>query len=102
MDQDASYGSPNFQWFRKRYSRFVYIDRVIVGTAFRRQGLAQALYAHLFETARAAGQTRVVCEVNAEPANPVSDAFHAALGFQPVGLAALPNGKTVRYLERLG
>jgi predicted GNAT superfamily acetyltransferase len=35
-----------------------------------------------------------------DPPNPVSDAFHRALGFTEIGRAALANGKTVRYLER--
>ena len=30
LDQDANYSSPNFQWFRARYSRFVYVDRIVV------------------------------------------------------------------------
>ena len=55
---------------------------------------------------RAAGHERVVCEVNADPPNPVSDAFHAALGFAEVGSARLSGtplssmGKTVRYFSR--
>jgi predicted GNAT superfamily acetyltransferase len=30
FDQDAISASPNFQWFKSRYKRFVYVDRVIV------------------------------------------------------------------------
>ncbi|RYF90942.1 MAG: GNAT family N-acetyltransferase, partial [Caulobacteraceae bacterium] len=29
FDQDAAYDSPNFLWFRERYARFVYVDRVV-------------------------------------------------------------------------
>jgi predicted GNAT superfamily acetyltransferase len=44
----------------------------------------------------------VVCEVNIEPPNLLSDAFHAAMGFDGVGQAAIHNGtKTVRYLEKI-
>jgi uncharacterized protein len=43
---------------------------------------------------------QVTCEVNSAPPNPVSDKFHAALGFLPVGSALLSNGKTVTYLSR--
>ena len=43
----------------------------------------------------------MVCEVNAEPPNPASDAFHAALGFTEVGQATLNRGKVVRYFARL-
>lgn len=97
---DADYDSANFQWFRARYDRFAYIDRVVTAPEARGRGHARALYAHLFTAARAAALERVVCEVNSDPPNPASAAFHAALGFVPVGEARLPGGKTVAYLER--
>ena len=101
FDQDADYDSPNFLWFRARYPRFVYVDRVVVAPSARGRGLARQLYQGLFERAALAGHDRVVCEVNAEPPNPVSDAFHAALGFAEVGSASIHAGrKTVRYYER--
>jgi len=100
FDQAAAYDSPNFLWFRERYDRFVYVDRIVVAEAARGRGLAKALYLELFAAATAAGHTRVVCEVNAEPPNPASDAFHAALGFVEVGTAELGGGKVVRYFER--
>ena len=28
LDQDAAYDNSNFQWFRSRFERFVYIDRI--------------------------------------------------------------------------
>ena len=101
FDQDAAYDSPNFLWFRARYPRFVYVDRIVVAPSARGRGLARRLYDDLFHHARRAGHQRVVCEVNREPPNPASDAFHAALGFSEVGLAAIHGGaKTVRYLSR--
>ncbi len=33
FDQDAAYDSPNFLWFRERYSRFVYVDRIVVASS---------------------------------------------------------------------
>lgn len=98
FDQDADYDSANFQWFRERYPRFVYVDRVVTAPHARGRGLARKLYAYLFEQARTAGHDRVVCEVNSDPPNPASEAFHQALGFEPVGEALLENGKTVTYL----
>ena len=101
FDQGADYDSENFLWFRARYPRFVYVDRVVVADRARGRGLARRLYEALFDKARAAGHTLVTCEVNADPPNPASDAFHAALGFGEVGLAALRGGdKTVRYFAR--
>ena len=101
FDQDADYDSVNFLWFRERFARFVYVDRVVVADAARGRGLARRLYDDLFAAARAAGHARIVCEVNSDPPNPASDAFHAALGFAPVGTAQIHGGeKTVTYLER--
>jgi predicted GNAT superfamily acetyltransferase len=101
FDQDARYDSPNFLWFRERYPRFVYIDRIVTAAQARGRGLAQRLYFELFEQAARAGHERVVCEINLSPPNPGSDAFHAALGFTEVGSAAIHGGaKTVRYLAR--
>jgi predicted GNAT superfamily acetyltransferase len=101
MDQDADYASPNFQWFRARYPRFVYVDRIVVAPSARGRGYARLLYRDLFEHALRAGHERVVCEVNSRPPNPESDGFHAALGFAEIGSANIHNGsKAVRYLLR--
>jgi predicted GNAT superfamily acetyltransferase len=101
FDQDADYDSPNFLWFRARYPRFVYVDRIVVAGHARGRGLARRLYLDLFEQALRAGHERVVCEVNAIPPNPASDAFHADLGFVEVGSGEIHGGsKTVSYLAR--
>jgi uncharacterized protein len=99
FDQDASYDSPNFLWFRNRYSRFVYVDRVVTAPHARGRGLARLLYGRLIEGVKAANHVRIVCEVNCEPPNPGSAALHNSLGFAPVGAARLAAGKTVTYLE---
>jgi predicted GNAT superfamily acetyltransferase len=102
LDQTASYDSPNYAWLKGRYPRFVYVDRIAVAAHARGRGLARTLYEDLFARAKSAGHDLIVCEVNAVPPNPGSDAFHAALGFTEVGQAVLPErGKTVRYLARL-
>jgi predicted GNAT superfamily acetyltransferase len=101
LDQDADYDSPNYVWFRSRFERFVYIDRVVVASQARGRGLARRLYNEVFEHAARAGHDRVTCEVNSHPPNPQSDAFHAALGFAQVGAGSTHGGaKFVRYLVR--
>ena len=85
FDQGAAYDSPNYLWFRQRYRRFVYVDRVVVAPVARGRGYAGLLYADLFDRAGRTGHDIVVCEVNRDPPNPASDAFHAAQGFTEVG-----------------
>ncbi|MEM9049187.1 MAG: GNAT family N-acetyltransferase [Pseudomonadota bacterium] len=94
---DASYQSSNYRWFRMRGGRFAYIDRVVVAPGAMRRGVARTLYAALTDAARAVSLKEVTCEVNLDPPNPASDAFHAALGFGEVGRVT-HSEKTVRYL----
>ena len=99
FDEQADYDSPNFQWFCARYPRFIYIDRVAVAVSARGKGFARRLYQGVIGHAAKAGHDVIVCEVNAIPPNPLSDAFHAAMGFSEVGMASVYGGtKTVRYL----
>jgi hypothetical protein len=101
LDQGSRIDGFNFRWFKARHARFVYVDRVVVAAGARGSGLGRALYLDLFAAAREAGQRVVCAEVNVEPPNPASDAFHAALGFAEVGRASHPDyGRVVRYLER--
>ena len=100
LSQDADYASPNFNWFKRRYRQFVYVDRVIVAEALRVKGLARGLYEDLFLAARRSEFALVCCEVNLDPPNPASEALHAVLGFRDVGRARLTAAKAVRYLAR--
>jgi predicted GNAT superfamily acetyltransferase len=102
FDQSADdYRSPNYLWFRERYTSFAYVDRIIVAEHARGRGLARQLYEALFVKAKGDGHEIVACEVNSDPPNPGSDAFHAAMGFAQVGSAAIYGGKrTVSYLVR--
>jgi len=93
LSQDAEYASPNFNWFKRRYRQFVYVDPVIVAEALRGKGLAHGLYEDLFLAARRS-------EFNLDPPNPASEALHAVLGFRDVGRARLTATKAVRYLAR--
>lgn len=101
FDQLADYDSPNFLWFRNRYARFVYVDRIAVAAHARGRGIARAIYHDLFTQASAHGHNVVTCEVNADPPNPESDAFHARLGFAAVGTAVIQGAdKSVTYFAR--
>ena len=99
FEHSDGYDGTHFGWFRGQIDRFLYVDRIVVGQAWRRHGLARMLYREVFRQAARRGLGRVCCEVNVEPPNPVSDAFHGSLGFEEVGRATIDGGaKTVRYL----
>jgi predicted GNAT superfamily acetyltransferase len=98
--QDADYDGVHFSWFRDRFESFVYVDRVVVAHAARGRGIARAMYADLFQRAQSDGHSTICCEVNVDPPNPASDAFHASLGFREIGRASMANGKAVRYFTK--
>lgn len=101
LSERAPQNAPNWRWFAARFARFVYIDRIVVAKGSRKLGLGKLLYNDLTDAARAAGHTRLCCEVNIDPPNPASDIFHTRMGFEEMGRAHLPDrGKTVRYLMR--
>ncbi len=81
----ADYESENYRWFSSRSTDFLYVDRIVVADGFRGQGLGQVLYDAIFGTARREVLAEVLCEVNLEPPNPGSLAFHDRLGFLEVG-----------------
>ena len=92
---------PNHAWFLARRAAFLYVDRVCVAAPVHQQGIARALYEDGLAFAAERNLPVLCCEVNTQPPNPRSDAFHARLGFHEVGRAYLADrGKAVRYLER--
>lgn len=101
LDATAPHDGVNFRWFASRMDDFVYIDRIVVAAVARGRGIAAAFYDDLAEAARVMGRRALVAEVNFDPPNPGSLAFHARTGFHAVGEAYLTDrGKTVRYLRR--
>ena len=95
FDQHADYSSPNYTWFKNRYSQFLYIDRVVVSQQLQSAGLGRSLYQDLFEFAGANNYDKVCCEFNLKPANPTSAKFHQGFGFQSVGEQTLAADKLV-------
>jgi predicted GNAT superfamily acetyltransferase len=81
----ADYDSPNYRWFADRHDEFRYVDRIAVAPGGGRRGLGRALYGAVFDHARSAGAPIVCAEVNLDPPNPDSIAFHTAMGFAEVG-----------------
>ena len=86
MDRFATYDGAEFQWFREHVGEsFLYVDQVAVGRCYRGNGLGRALYDDLEHYSHRNGIDTLVCEVNYEPVNAASQAFHRQRGFSEVG-----------------
>ena len=87
----ADYSSPNYRYFQERLDSggapgpFRYVDRVAVDPSAQGSGIGRALYEAAVARAAEVGAVEVTCEVNLEPPNPDSQAFHARMGFVEVG-----------------
>jgi hypothetical protein len=85
----SPYDSANYRWFSQRYGEgFYYLDRVVVDASVRRRGVAGRVYDELEAVAAAYG--RMALEVNLEPRNDGSLAFHAQRGYAEVGRLGEP------------
>ena len=81
----ADYPSENYRWFSEHRPGSLYVDRIVVDPAAHGRGTGRALYDVVVARARQLGLREVTCEVNLEPPNPGSLAFHTRLGFTQVG-----------------
>jgi len=85
MCNGSPYQNDNFEWFSRRYARFIYVDRVVVSSASQGQRLGSLLYEDLFRHARSNAIPLVTCEYNIIPPNEPSRLFHDKFGFKEKG-----------------
>lgn len=99
LEPGVPYESRNYQWFSERHESFLYLDRVAIDEPYRRRGVGTAIYDAVEELA---DQTErpVLLEVNIQPANEPSLAFHRSRGYVEVGTLAHPGDKVVALLAR--
>jgi predicted GNAT superfamily acetyltransferase len=94
----SDYDSENYRWFSERYGDdFDYLDRIVIDDAFRRRGLATSVYDAVENAAAPRG--RLVLEVNLDPPNEASLAFHRGRGYREVHQLGA-TGHVVSLMER--
>lgn len=96
----AAFASENFAWFTERYPDFTYLDRIVVHEDARRLGLARRVYAEV-EARTALTAPLLALEVNTDPPNEASLAFHAGRGFEPVGERFIVDHTVAMMVKRL-
>ena len=82
--ENSEYESLNYKYFDQKKEKFLYIDRVVIKSHYRRMGLGTRVYNYLDELA-AKELLPICCEVNSIPLNQISLNFHAKNGFREVG-----------------
>ncbi len=96
----SDYDSENYRWHAERFGvRFAYLDRIVIATRFRRRGLGRLVYDELESAARPHG--RMTLEVNVDPPNEGSLAFHAGRGYVEVGRLGDPGHVVALMVKEL-
>jgi uncharacterized protein len=84
MAPGSGYDSENYRWHADHFDgAFYYLDRIVIAEEMRRQGLAAFVYDAMEDVARGFG--RMTLEVNVDPPNFESLAFHERRGYVEVG-----------------
>jgi len=88
----SKYENDNYAWFARRFTRFVYVDRIVVASAARGMRVGSLLYEDLFRYAKSRAIPWITCEFNVVPPNEPSRRFHEKFGFKEHGTQWLANG----------
>jgi predicted GNAT superfamily acetyltransferase len=100
LRENAEHDSPNFLWFRERFPRFLYIDRIVIARNNRRHGLGRVFYCDVQSYAEVR-VPQLACEVFLEPRDDATLLFHGSFGFHEVGQQRMQgNDRPVSLLSK--
>ncbi|MEU4190335.1 GNAT family N-acetyltransferase [Kribbella sp. NPDC026611] len=91
----SAYDGLEFEWFTRTYAdRFLFIERIVIATEHRRQGLASQVYRAIERAAKPFD--RAVARVYSASGL----AFHRSRGYVEVGKQRLPDGTTASLVSK--
>ena len=81
LTDNLTYKSENYLWFSKRYSSFMYVDRIVIQKDSVGLGLGTMLYNDLIDYSKYKFKN-IICEYNIKPMNLTSKKFHEKFGLK--------------------
>lgn len=101
----TAYDSENYRWFESHLEAYVYLDRVVLHESVRRQGVGGTVYDRIEAQARAEldirRTARLALEVNLDPPNEPSLAFHHKRGYVEVAQLGAPGHRVSLLVKDL-
>jgi len=98
----TDYPSNNYAWFKDKYPKFAYVDRIALTESARGQGHGRAFYGAFEAWGFGHGKLYMLAEVNTVPDNEPSHKFHQNLDFVEAGRGNPYGGdEEVAYYEKL-
>lgn len=95
----SAYDGLEFGWFSQTYAdRFLYIERIVIATEHRREGLASQVYGAIERAAKPFG--RAVARVRSDSLDSAGLTFHTSRGYVEVAKQRLANGSTTALLAK--
>jgi predicted GNAT superfamily acetyltransferase len=95
----SAYDGLEFGWFSQTYAdRFLYIERIVIATEHRREGLASQVYSAIERAAKPFG--RAVARVRSDSLDSAGLTFHTSRGYVEVAKQRLANGSTTALLAK--
>ena len=94
------YDSENYRWFSEKYTKFLYIDRIVIDEPYRRLKIGRKLYRAVFDHARETAVPIVTAEIDTIPYNEASLKFHEAMGFREAGSQFVRGGSIKVSLQK--
>ena len=79
--KNSNYQSLNYQYFKRKFTNFLYVDRVAVVDKAQRMGVGSRIYKKLYEIS-SNSSVPLCCEVNTVPLNQQSLDFHSKQKFE--------------------
>jgi hypothetical protein len=97
----SGYDSSNYRWFAEHRPAAWYLDRVAIDAGRWGVGVGRALYDEVVVRLERRGVGALGLEVNSDPPNDRSLAFHQRQGFVELERRMTPYGIEVAMMERL-
>jgi len=89
-----------YNWFSDRYSKFIYIDCIVIDKKYRHMGIGTLLYQMVFNHAKEIGTVIIAAGITTIPRNESSLRFHQEMGFHEVGAQDIRGG-AVRVSQQI-
>ena len=97
LSPQSDYQSPNYLYFKARYTHFIYLDRIALSSAIQGQGYGPLLYEEIEQRLK---PKLFTLEVNIKPPNEGSLRFHLREGFKVIAEEETRPGKLVALMLR--
>jgi predicted GNAT superfamily acetyltransferase len=99
--RECDYDDSEIRELRRRVAEpFLYICQIVIAQTHRRQRIGHALYETMADAARCHGIQVLCCDVNTDPPNPDSLAFHHRQDFVEIGSGIASNGMAIVFLRK--